>query len=331
MDILKNLIDNGQDRYTTEIKSDNAEEVCELLSLGFSYQLDDVGVILRAPEDWIVDITDFSRANSLSNDFKNVMSFYLTLMDCFEKYGCDDFIKNILSRNITYENFTYKISQATPIWGEIRIIGSDNRVKQVKYDIYNYIKNTNEFLSYYKYIEKNIECKNAEIKTISLKTINNYEKYKNLFLYYEQIHDMKYETVSIVKTDYSILPSSDVYLFAPKSCFDYMFNILDKNSHTSVSFLEVHAYNVALSMIKCCEKNMKGKRVAIFDKVYSGKTIDILTKYVIDNEGIPLRIGVYPKNITNYKFLDYIVFLDKLIPASNYSSFFDIIKHVMST
>jgi hypothetical protein len=74
---------------------------------------------------------------------------------------------------------------------------------------------------------------------------------------------------------------------------------------------------------------MKDKRVAIFDKVYSGKTIDILTKHVVDNGGIPVRIGVYPKNITNYKILDYLIFLDKMIPANSYSSFFDIIEKVM--
>lgn len=330
MDILKNLIDNGQDRYTTEIKTDSAEEVCELLSLGFSYQLADIGVVLRAPEDWIVDITDFSRANSLSNDFKNVMAFYLTLMDCFEKYGSDNFIKNILSNNMAYENFTYKISQSTRIWGEIRIIGSDSRVKQVRCDVYNYLKSTNEFLSYYEYVEKNIECKIFEENIIPLKKIKHYDQYKNLFLYYETVHGIKHEMLSVVKTDLSILPDSDFYLFSPKSCFEYMFNIIDDKINESASFLEVHAYNVSLSMIKCYEKNMKGKRVAIFDKVYSGKTIDILTKHVIDNEGIPIRIGVYPKNITNYKFLDYLIFLDKMIPANSYSSFFDVIETVMS-
>jgi len=330
MDIFSNLIEMGQDRYTTEIKTDNVEEVCKLLSLGFSYQLANTGVVLRAPEDWIVDITDFSRANSLSHDFKSVIAFYLTLMDCFEKYGSDKFVKKILSNNIFYDGFIFKITQSTRIWGEIRIIGSDSRVKQVRCDVYNYLKSTNEFISYFEYTEKNINCKNIVGNKIPLKKLIHYDRYKNLFSYYEIVHGIKYETVNIVKTDLSFLPKVDFYLFAPKSCFEYMFNIIDENIYSSVSFLEVHAYNVSLSMIKCLEKNIKGKKVAIFDKVYSGKTMDILTNYVIDKGGIPIRIGVYPKNITNYISLDYIVFLDKVIPAKIYSSFFDVIEQVMS-
>lgn len=329
MDIYKYLIDNGEDRYTTELKTDNAEEVCKLVSLGFSYQLADIGVILRAPEDWIVDITDFSRANDLSRDFKNVIAFYLTLMDRFDSCGADNFIRSILSNNKTYDNFTFKISQSTRIWGEIRVIGNDNRVKQVRNEVYNFLKNTNEFLSYRDYIEKNIECKKISENKIPLTAIKHYNKYKKLFLYYETVHGIKQEMVSIVKTDLSILPNSDYYLFSPKSCFDYMFNIINDDSQVAVSFLEVHAYNISLSMIKCYEENMKGKKVAIFDKVYSGKTIEILAKHVIDNGGVPIKIGVYPKNINNYKLLDYLIFLDKMIPANKYSSFFDIIKNVM--
>lgn len=330
MNILTSLIDFGQDRYTTEILTDNAEKVCELVSLGYSYQLADTGVVLRAPEDWIVDITDFSRIQSLSNDFKNIIAFYLTLMDYFEVYGSDNFVKNVLSTNVLYDNFSFKVSQATRIWGEVRIIGSDIRVNQVKFDVYNYLKRTKRFLLNRYYVDRNIGCRNFEMYKMPVKKIKHYDQYKNLFSYYETVHGIRLEMVSIVKTDLSILQNADYYLFAPKSCFEYMFNFIDENRHAFVSFLEVHAYNVSLSMIKCFEKDIKGKKVAIFDKVYSGKTIDILTEHVIDNGGIPIRIGVYPKNITSYNLLDYIIFLDKVIPAYSYPSFIDVLVQVIS-
>lgn len=329
MNIFPYLIDLGQDRYTTEIRTDSVERVNMLLALGYSYQLAETGVVLRAPEDWLIDITDVSKANSLSCDFKNVLAFYLTLIDFFAEMGGDNFVKKILSQKAEYAEFDFKISQSLKIWGEVRIIGSDNRVKKVRQDVFDYVIRSDVFLKNYKYIEHNINCRSFREDKLSINTTGYYEKYKSLFTYYEKINGLKFDVIKKIQMDNSLLPDVDCFLFAPKSCFEYMFSFISEDSPVAVSFLEVHAYNVSISMIKCFEEEMQGKKIAIFDKVYSGKTIDILTKYVVDKGGIPISIGVFPKNIEKYSLLDYFVFLDKLIPTQKYDSFMDIIEKVM--
>lgn len=329
MDIFSYLVDMGQDRYTTDIRTDSVEEVNRMLDEGCSYQLANTGVVLRAPDDWIVDITDISKVNSLSDDYRKVFTFYLTLMDLFEECGPDEFVKSVLKDYPQYDGFVFKVSQSSRIWGEIRIIGSDNRVKTVRQVIYDYVIKTACFNKYYKHVQNVIDYKKFNENKIPIKNISNYERYKDLFSYYENVCGMKFDMFSSIQMEVSEFQGADCFLFSPKSCFDYMFNLTNKFDVVPVSFLEVHAYNVAPSMIKCSENEMKGKKVAIFDKVYSGKTMDILVDYVREKGGIPMKIGVFPKNITKFDMLDYFIFLDKLVPVKKYHSFVDVVKQVM--
>lgn len=329
MNVFSYLIDMGQDRYTTEIRTDSVEEVNRMIEAGYSYQLANTGVVLRAPEDWIVDITDISKANCISDEYKNSLAFYLALMYFGEESGADEFVKNNLKKDPQYRNFNFKISQSERIWGEVRIIGSDYRVKKVRQDIYDCVKKTDEFIRYCKYVQNNFNCKKFNEKKIAIATMDNYDRYKELFLYYKRVCGMKFDVFKDIQMDLSSFPGADCFLFAPKSCFDYMFSLINAYKFVPVSFLEVHAYNVFPSMIKCFDEEMQGKKVAVFDKMYSGKTMDILSRYVLDKGGVPMKIGVFPKNITKYGVLDYFIFLDKLLPVKSYNSFLDIVDQVM--
>ena len=317
----KNITYVSYARSGVEYYTNDLIEVNELYNNGWTFNPYYDGFRMIPPEECIVDITNYQKALQYANLDFNLL-YYDYLVSLVSKNRLNYFIDSIIQeKNIFYKNFKYLVSYGPILENEIRISGSDKRIKNLKMDMANKFANSNDYINLKYSFEKEIKLKKRLVEhTIALEKRSNKEQnffneinekiklIKNVNSYNEKI----FEILNLEVIDFNKI---DVILFIPFGCFKYLSSFVNPKIIDKIMFLEVHIEKTKGNSFELFKKTIKGKNVLIIDNMYSGKTIK-KTKEIIDKEGgNSIVLGLNPKNKNNIINSDYVMILNTILKS----------------
>lgn len=290
----------------------------EYKNRGWSYEIDykGNGFWLRAPDEWLVDLTDSYKIYYYGNPIIN-LAYYNYLKSFSDKNRLKEYIDFVISNNkIFYKDFEFVIADGIVLQSEIRIIGSDKRIKNLKHDLINSFIESSLYLKYYN------EAKNYLGKIRNIKFEKNKlsagmsEFYENLNGFLKVVNESASNKNNKIVDLAKQLPDTDIIILIPTGCFKYMSSIITEDNLDKIMFWEMHVNSHVNKCFTLFNKDLKGKKVLIIDQIYSGKTLEIIKNLVIKQGGEPLTIGMFPKSLYSLKSTDMVVILDKLFKTN---------------
>lgn len=302
-------------RSGVEYYTENLENAVELVNNGWKHHKTSKGFKLSPPEVSIVDLTDYNRALQYGNLYFNYI-YYIFLYKLIRNKKLKNYIDEIIiQQNLKYKKFEYLISIGPVLDSEIRIAGSDKRIELLKMDMvekFLYSKEYRELKYTYKDYYKELEHKNVKFdertdveKKFLLDLKSNISLLRDKRVYNPEIF-------KIYNIDKIKMNNIDIILFLPFGCFKYLSSFINKENLKKIMFWEIHADSEKESTFKLYEKNLKEKNVLIIDNIYSGKTLNIAKKKVIELGGNPILLSLNPKNISNINMSDYVMILNTI-------------------
>ncbi len=297
------------------------EEVNEYIANGWQYEIDykGKGFWLRAPDEWLVDLTDPFKIYYYGNPIVN-LAYYKFLNNFIVKNQMKEYLNFIIASNkVFYKNFEVQVANGPVLQSEIRIIANDSRVTNFKHDLF---KSFLEHPSYEKYYAeakaelgdiRDIIFKYKDVKNFSELEKEFYDKTSN---YLKAIGEKIKLNTKILTDLLPQLPKSDVIILIPKGCYKYMTSIVSDSNIDKIMFWETHVNSHVNKNFTLYDRNFQGKKILLIDQVYSGKTLEIMRDLIIKRGGEPIVLGMFPKSSYSLKSVDYVTFLDKIIPIS---------------
>lgn len=77
-------------------------------------------------------------------------------------------------------------------------------------------------------------------------------------------------------------------------------------------FMEIHADNINRGNHVINQLELKNKKVLLIDSAFSGKTLQIAKKYIQEQGGVPIILGIYPKSRSILNMMDYALIMNKI-------------------
>lgn len=327
---LKDYLTQGEyKRSQIRLMTNNLEFVSNKISNGWSYFVKNKEFLLIAPEQWMVDLSDPFKATFYTNNLNINYAYFNFLKDKIQK-------QKLLKSNLF-------LSEGQALETEIRII-ADNKEKAEFFarKIFNKFLTGPDYLKYLN--EANVFLGKTKIIRIKDSATEKYPtKTKKLFLKIQKNYswinfckkDLSFPKTLIGLSDqiFETFKNVDVFIFIPWGCFKYIPSCVNEEMIDRLMFWETHFGNYNQSGHVFLEKNLKNKKIVIFDISYTGSTINKMSKMVKKRGGCPIRVALFPKSRLAVKNADYLVFLDRLIKASDVDTssltwFFDLYKKI---
>ena len=306
--------------YITE----SLEELNELVKLGWKYNANNEGFRIIPPEETIVDITDYRKAMQYGSPVFN-LAYYDFIKSKIENNLLENFINSIIQANaFAYRGFDYLISSGPILDTEVRIAGSDYRIKNLKMDMVESFLKLPEYIWYMSSAEKEMpniksfKIHNKNFYNLGDKEKSFYNEIKEKIAILKDISPFNQKIYEIDDLEKIVNnPDIDIMLFLPFGCFKYLSSFTNEQNINKVMFWEFHSDNSKNSTFKLCSKDIRDKNVLIIDNIYSGKTLKKV-KFQIEKEGgNPIILGMNPKNKNNILMTDYAIILNKLYKSSD--------------
>ncbi len=294
---------------TSDIK-----EIKDRIKDGWSIYPGRYKFILQAPETVLCDLSDI-----YLNPTSNIIEI-LTFFKFLKSVNIRKFL-NQLTLNSYFKNLEIILLDGIFSDIQVRIGGSDKRVYNIPRYLYKIFKKTNLWQVKLKESRNilNIRKFNIINKKITQAKIKTKKYYHSLIKNYSIFNKINIPT-ELVYGFWKNLPSSDVYIFVPKSGLKYAFGFInEKGNVDKVMLWECHLGLDQYKELKFFSKILKNKKVAIIDISYSGNTLDYIRKKVLQEGGEPTTIALFPKSKRAIKRSDYILFLDRFILSKNIS------------
>lgn len=318
MDFQKKVIFGENGRAMAAYKTKSSEEVKEKKELGWTATLIDKAqtYYLRSPDTWLVDLTDFFKVNYYGNPIVN-LAYYLFLTNKYKNNALNDYINYIMSKKpIYYKNFQYVVVFGIVLETEVRLLGSDNRLNNLKKDIFSDFYKSSYFKQFYSRAQKMFKG------SLDFGSMFDKEGERNdlaLKLFKEKVPDSENINFNFKIIDGLIpqLPEYDYLMLIPKSGYKYLSSVVDKDNYDKILFWEIHA-NTSIKSQKNFNFNIKGKKVLVIDNIYSGKTMSIITELITKKGGIPITMGLFPKSFHSALGLDYFVIYNKVFCTKDF-------------
>lgn len=331
MNFMKKIINlNKHISYNIENGQSDVNIVCSdlkiiyyLMSRGWIGSKQREGYYLRAPSVWLVDMTDPFKVNSFSSIYVN-FAYYLFLKVLEKKRHIYDWIKKVVDKNkVYYKDFQFVWTEGPIVESEFRIIGSDVRVKQLKEDLFQNFWASNEYKKYLKIAQEylgevfpvNIKEKALEEQPLNVRKY--YYELDNIFSCYNiTTYNNKY-----IRYDLRQLGKFNKIMLSPTGCFDFLSSIIEsvKIDLNKIGYYEVHSDP---NKIGCAYYNCEleeDDEVIVIDKVYSGYTLDKLSRKVTKSGAKAIKVGLFPKSRAGIQKSDYVIIGNKLFEASKVS------------
>ena len=318
MDFQRRVIFGENGRAMAAYRTKNSEEVKEKKELGWTATLIDKAqtYYLRSPDTWLVDLSDFFKVNYYGNPIVN-LAYYLFLTNKYKNNALNDYINYIMSKKpVYYKNFQYVVVFGIVLETEVRLLGSDNRLNNLKKDIFSDFYKSAYFKQFYSRALKMFKGKTDFSSVFHEKEEKNELAFK---LFQEKVAEHKNINFNYKKIDglISQLPEYDYLMLIPKSGYKYLCSVVDEASFDKILFWEIHA-NTSIKSQKNFNFNIKDKRVLVVDNIYSGKTMSIITELIKKRGGIPITVGLFPKSYHSALGLDYFVYYNKLYSTKEF-------------
>lgn len=291
----------------------NSEEIYYLKNKGWKYnKIDSVS----PPTITICDICDCEKIMQYNNARFN-LAYFLFIKKLKENNKLDNFIKNIINKkNIYYKDFHYHISDGPILENSVRIKGIDNRINTLKIDL------VKEFIKdeQYQYYINQVKSMIKNNSNYELPLIND-EQTQEIKEYYEWLdkinksidYDIKIQK-NIFKIDTKELSNIkyDSILLIPNGCYKYIDVFVNHDNIEKIMFMEIHADNINRGNHVINQLELKNKKVLLIDSAFSGKTLQIAKKYIQEQGGVPIILGIYPKSRSILNMIDYALIMNKI-------------------
>lgn len=280
------------------------------------------GFYVQAPEIWLVDIAEPSKICYYSNSIINNYAYFLYLKG-LSKIELLKIIKNLLG-----DGQDVFLSHGPSLEVEIRIIlENKNNGGNLMFDLYSHFLQSRSYDRYLKEAKK-IVSKDRAIKIQRDKDISDYSPkvskfFSEIIKYYSLINLGKRDLYSrdfierLQQQTDKHFSDADIFIFIPWGCFKYIGNFISDKTVDRVMLWETHLLKYETHEHKFGKLSLKNKKVVIFDKGYTGGTLNKMAKMVKEHGGRPIKVAVFPKSRLAIKNSDYIFFIDKLIKSSD--------------
>ena len=118
-------------RFTNDLM-----EIYDKSKKGWKYEIVNGDFWLRAPEIWLVNIVDPQKVLYYGNPTLNY-AYYIFLQKLIATNSLYEYIESVVkSRSFFYKNFSFAISTGAVQEADIRVIGSDIRINNLKNDLF---------------------------------------------------------------------------------------------------------------------------------------------------------------------------------------------------
>lgn len=311
--------DISHQRYEVSFFTPDLEVFSDRNKKGWSYKKTSEGFLMRSPEEWLVDLTDPYKVLHYGDPICN-LAYYNYLRNAIDTDHFDNLARSIIKKK-GLNDLQYLLLTGPVLESEIRISGSDNRIKDFKRGLYEEVSKTKEFKKYLeqsKIFLKGCRTLNCEKKSIENAPIEVSSFFYLIKSYYESVDSNK---VSSFNTSYfpnlfKGVPEYDVYVFIPWGCFRYISSFVNKKNKNKIMFWEIHYDQYQTHSNKCLAKNLNKKRTLILDNSYTGNTLTRAQKLIKKEGGIPSRLALFPKSKLSVSNSEYVLFIDKIIDSS---------------
>jgi len=284
-------------------------EAAEKVHMGWEIKPGKEGYLVRAPEEWLVDLADPFKAQYGSRD-------NLTLYRTLRKLRANGELPNVLEEaKSVIDGIDVYLLDGLALETEMRIAGSDSRITDVKRNVLRLVKDTPEW-------RENQERVAEELPRTRKLNVRKYPTFRLTPIatqFYRDIGDVHkviaplYEPNCVMNGFWDDIPEADVYMFVPKSGFKLALGFVDQRQrYDDIMFWEYHAGQTMSYEGQIFPKPLEGKRIAIIDISYSGTTLNQLHRKVSDEGGLPIRVALFPKSRRAVTSSEYLIFLDSL-------------------
>lgn len=291
----------------------NSEEICYLRSKGWKYNGIDS---ISPPTIVICDICDCDKIMQYNNAQFN-LAYFLFIKKLKDNRKLDNFIIDIINKKyMYYKDFYHHISEGPILENSIRIKGIDNRINTLKIDLVKeFIKN--EQYEYYIDLVENLINKSSN-KELPYINKNHNESIKEYYKWLKKINEGIYYDINIQENKFKInnevLESLqyDCIMMIPKGSYKYIDIFANENNINKIMFYEIHADNPERGKHIINKIDLKNKKVLLIDSAFSGKTLQIAKRYIEQQGGIPIILGIYPKSRSILNLMDYALIMNKI-------------------
>lgn len=313
--------DKDHNREEVSFITKDIEIVTDYVAQGWSYKENSKGFIVRAPEEWLVDLSDPYKIIKNGGVLQTLAKFLL-YREWLQKGLLEDHLLEV-AKKFNLNNLKLVILKGEVLETEIRIAFSDNRSASLK-DFLNiellrnptwnyYYKEAKELLKKH----RSVDSESITVEELPVMLQNFFFSAQSQFTPFVSNRNKEFFNKIYLKNIFSKTPKADVYIFVPNGCFRYLSSFVRNDNIGKIMFWEVHADrdNFKLNR-RYLSKDLRGKKVCIIDNIYSGNTFKILKKEVKKEGGEPFCLGLFPKNLQCTRSVDYVLFGDRIIDTS---------------
>lgn len=295
-------------------QTNNCSYVEDVSKKGWSVEKGQNGKFrIKAPEISIIDIADPFQTHHPVFELH-----FFSFLDEFIKNGLFDQIVNfIICTNSTFLNLEWFVSCGASMETEIRIIGSDYRIRQLVYEVLDVIKKSKQWQEYFK--NSLADFSEARIPVVFNRPINQHELKSQQLIHRisTNLRMKKPLNTHVVQGICEQLPPHDIIIMIPQGCFSFMTSFLSNRTSSKIMLWEIHNEPSKSGDSIWINKSICNKRCLIIDKAYSGKTIQMIAQRVNKLGGKPIKMSVFPKNYSlAVANSDFALFQDKILPTS---------------
>ena len=275
--------------------------------------------LIRAPEQWLVDLTDPYKVSPIGNVVSN-FAYHMLLSDLIRKGDFVDFTESCL-REHDFADFQFTLLNGPALETEFRVAGSDIRVKDLRGLLYSEVADGK---TWEKYIKQAQTCL-GETRSINFSTASVYDNgpescalFSLLKERYSALDSFRKEAFNplYIPGLYDEVPSADVYLFVPWGGFRHIAGFANKDNVSKIMLWEYHSDESQIQRtIKYLTKDLRDKNVLILDNSYTGGTLNSLAESVAQDGGKPSRLAIFPKSALSVVNSDYVLIFDRVIPS----------------
>lgn len=331
--------DEWHQRQEVSFQTRELENVLDAKSRGWTFKRNKEGFVVRAPEQWLVDLTDPYKVVACGDVVSN-LTYYNFLKGLLKEQRFDGFMRSVADKN-GMQGLVVQNLEGPSLETEIRVAGSDKRIADVRKLAFWEAKQNTEWLNIHEQVQKQL----GDVRPISFEKESLFENHQDLASFYAYIKE-RLSMVDSVRAEnvfnpehipslFKDLPPFDVYVFIPWGSLRYLPSFLTSENVSKIMFWEIHYDDSQEYTNRFLAKDIKDKNVLIVDNSYSGGTLNRMKDMVANEGGVPSRLALFPKSTLSVKNSELTLVLDTIIKSEtinteNPSWMTDLYKNVLA-
>jgi|GEM_PF-4357612 len=273
----------------------------------------------RGPDTWLVDLADYLKIQTNCGPIVN-LAYFKFIKELVDNDYFNKHITDLIKNDEYYRGFDCALSTGKVLETEFRIFGTDKRLYSLKKKLFENFINSSDGDYYQKYAQnflgktRVLSQNTKEYEQLDKSVKKLFNEIKNIYI--NKGESIKYfpEYIPNINTN---LPEHDMLILVPKGCFKYFTSLVDENNCDKINFLELHTGKKDSRYLQYFKEPLIDKQVLAIDTVYTGDTLNEVSKIIKNNGGYPIKLGLFPKNKNAIKKLDHFIFGDMVFKSQD--------------